>query len=51
LYCRLFTDDVYVAYKEEQKGKKEAAASDKKRRQAEAMAQQTDDLIPMDQVK
>ncbi|XP_065917514.1 DNA polymerase epsilon subunit 3-like [Dysidea avara] len=37
------------AYKEEQKGKKEAAASDKKRRQAEAMAQQADDSVPMDQ--
>lgn len=39
-----------LAYKEEQKGKKEAAASDKKRRQAEAMAQQSNDSEPMDQV-
>jgi len=38
-----------LAYKEEQKGKKEAAASDKKRRQAEAMAQ-SNDSEPMDQV-
>lgn len=37
------------AYKEEQKGKKEAAASDKKRRQAEAMTQESEP-VPMDQV-
>lgn len=36
-------------YKEEQKGKKEAAASDKKRRLAEAMAQESEELVPMDQ--
>lgn len=39
-----------TAYKEEQKGKKEAAASDKKRRLAEAMAQESEELVPMDQV-
>lgn len=41
----------YSAYKEEQKGKKEAAASDKRRRQVEAMAQQAEESVPMDQVQ
>lgn len=40
-----------LAYKEEQKGKKEAAASDKKRRLAEAIAQESEEPIPMDQVQ
>lgn len=42
---------VWLAYKEEQKGKKEAAASDKKRRLAEAIAQESEEPVPMDQVQ
>lgn len=47
LLCFSVSDNWYSAYKEEQKGKKEAAASDKKRKLAEAMAQEP---APMDQV-